>query len=75
MLFCLPVKNNALSAYYSDKSVVTEELSESIPDDVDLVFWSYYFSNSEPYSNKISQHWKLANKAPTMASGVWSWSR
>lgn len=39
MLFCLPAKNNALSGYYDLNSVIPEELTSSMPDDVDLVFW------------------------------------
>ncbi|GAA5866320.1 hypothetical protein JCM8547_000738 [Rhodosporidiobolus lusitaniae] len=75
MLFCLPAKNNALSGYYDPNSVVTAELANSIPDDVTTVFWDYYHTDSRVYEAKIRQHWQLANKAPFMASGVWTWSR
>ncbi|GAA5981363.1 hypothetical protein JCM11641_005295 [Rhodosporidiobolus odoratus] len=75
MLFCLPAKNNALSGYYDPNSVVTEELANSIPDEVGTVFWDYYHTDSRPYTAKIAQHWQLAGKAPFMASGVWTWSR
>lgn len=36
---------------------------------------SYYHTDSGPYTAKIAQHWQLADKAPWMASGVWTWSR
>lgn len=36
---------------------------------------SYYHTDSSPYTAKIAQHWQLADKAPWMASGVWTWSR
>ncbi|GAA6032157.1 hypothetical protein JCM8097_007101 [Rhodosporidiobolus ruineniae] len=75
MLFCLPAKNNALSGYYDPNSVVTQDLANSIPDEVSTVFWDYYHTDSRPYTAKIQQHWQLANKAPFMASGVWTWSR
>lgn len=39
MLFCLPAKNNALSGYYDPNSVVTAELADSIPNNVQTVFW------------------------------------
>ncbi|SCV70502.1 BQ2448_1896 [Microbotryum intermedium] len=102
MLFCLPAKNNALSGYYDLNTVVSEELTSSIPAEISTVFWelscillsslakslgprplmtirqsprSYYHTDSRPYAAKIAQHWQLANKAPWMASGVWTWSR
>ncbi|KAJ8293919.1 Hexosaminidase D [Rhodotorula toruloides] len=75
MLFCLPAKNNQLSGYYDPNSVVTAELANSIPSEIETVFWDYYHTDSRPYTAKIAQHWQLAGKAPWMASGVWTWSR
>lgn len=39
MLFCLPAKNNQLSGYYDPNSVVTAELANSIPSEIETVFW------------------------------------
>jgi hypothetical protein len=39
VLFCLPAKNNALSGYYDPNSVVSAELSSSIPEEITTVFW------------------------------------
>ncbi|KAK4051972.1 hypothetical protein OIO90_004502 [Microbotryomycetes sp. JL221] len=75
MLFCLPAKNNQLSGYYDPNSVISADLSSSIPDEINTVFWDYYHTDSRPYSAKVAQHWQLAGKAPWMASGVWTWSR
>jgi len=75
VLFCLPAKNNALSGYYDPNSVVTQDLTDSIPQDLGTVFWDYYHTDSRAYTAKIAQHWQLAGKAPFMASGVWTWSR
>ncbi|GAA6016817.1 hypothetical protein JCM11491_001816 [Sporobolomyces phaffii] len=75
MLFCLPAKNNQLSGYYDPNSVVTQDLTDSIPNDLSVVFWDYYHADSRAYTAKIAQHWQLAGKAPFMASGVWTWSR
>ncbi|GAA5839664.1 hypothetical protein JCM3766R1_000936 [Sporobolomyces carnicolor] len=75
MLFCLPAKNNQLSGYYDPNSVVTQDLTDSIPRDLGTVFWDYYHTDSRAYTAKIAQHWQLAGKAPFMASGVWTWSR
>ncbi|GAA5958945.1 hypothetical protein JCM3765_000780 [Sporobolomyces pararoseus] len=75
MLFCLPAKNNQLSGYYDPNSVVTKDLTDSIPHDIGVCFWDYYHTDSRAYTAKIAQHWQLAGKAPFMASGVWTWSR
>lgn len=75
VLFCLPAKNNQLSGYYDPNSVVTQDLTDSIPSDLGTVFWDYYHTDSRAYTAKIAQHWQLAGKAPFMASGVWTWSR
>lgn len=75
VLFCLPAKNNALSTYYDMSVTVAPELTDDIPSDIELVFWNYYQTSSEPYVNKLRQHWELAGRAPWMASGVWTWSR
>ncbi|KAK4050267.1 hypothetical protein OIV83_003588 [Microbotryomycetes sp. JL201] len=75
MLFCLPAKNNQLSGYYDPNSVISADLSSSIPEEINTVFWDYYHTDSRPYSAKVAQHWQLAGKAPWMASGVWTWSR
>ncbi|GAA5905950.1 beta-N-acetylhexosaminidase [Sporobolomyces salmoneus] len=75
MLFCLPAKNNQLSGYYDLNAVVTQDLTDSIPPDLSVVYWSYYHVDSRVYTAKIAQHWQLAGKAPFMASGIWTWSR
>ncbi|GAA5841817.1 hypothetical protein JCM9279_003115 [Rhodotorula babjevae] len=75
MLFCLPAKNNQLSGYYDPNSQISSELTDAIPSGISTVFWDYYHTDSRPYTAKIAQHWKLAGKAPWMASGTWTWSR
>ncbi|KAL8279114.1 hypothetical protein RQP46_008572 [Phenoliferia psychrophenolica] len=71
MLFCLQAKNNSLSSYYDSANVVSPQLAESMPD-VDTVFWDYYHCDPKPYTDKIAAHWALTNRAPWMASGVWT---
>ncbi|KAI5475274.1 hexosaminidase, glycoside hydrolase family 20 protein [Pseudohyphozyma bogoriensis] len=63
--------NNALSTYY-DLNQEVPQLTGTIPDNVDFVFWSTDWTT---YAEKIKHHWKLAGKSCWMASGVWSWSR
>ncbi|KAG0143252.1 hypothetical protein CROQUDRAFT_49089 [Cronartium quercuum f. sp. fusiforme G11] len=72
MLFCLAAKNNSLGGYYDSNK---PELLQSIPPEIELVYWDYYHTTSEPYVKKIEQHRELNFKSPTMASGIWTWSR
>ncbi|KAH9821762.1 family 20 glycoside hydrolase [Melampsora americana] len=75
MLFCLEAKNNSLGAYYDSNHSISPELVQSIPPEIDLVYWDYYHTTPEPYLNKINQHRQLNFKTPAMASGIWTWSR
>ncbi|MBW0507913.1 hypothetical protein O181_047628 [Austropuccinia psidii MF-1] len=75
MLFCLAAKNNSLGGYYDSSNPATPELVESIPPEIELVYWDYYHTTPGPYINKINQHRDLNFKSPTMASGIWTWSR
>ncbi|KAH9451540.1 hypothetical protein Pst134EA_025490 [Puccinia striiformis f. sp. tritici] len=75
MLFCLAAKNNSLGGYYDSSNPATPELVQSIPPEIELVYWDYYHTTSAPYINKINQHRDLNYKSPAMASGIWTWSR
>ncbi|EGG08336.1 family 20 glycoside hydrolase [Melampsora larici-populina 98AG31] len=75
MLFCLEAKNNSLGAYYDSNHLISNELVQSIPAEIDLVYWDYYHTTPGPYVNKIHQHRQLNFKTPAMASGIWTWSR
>lgn len=46
VLFCLPAKNNQLSGYYDPNSVISEDLTSSIPDEINTVFWEWVLSHS-----------------------------
>jgi len=75
MLFCLAAKNNSLGGYYDSNTPVSPELVQSIPPEIELVYWDYYHTTPAPYINKINQHRELNYKSPAMASGIWTWSR
>lgn len=39
VLFCLAAKNNSLGGYYDSSNPATPELVQSIPSEIDLVYW------------------------------------
>ena len=59
---------------YDPKTVIPEDVKESIPAEVDLVYWDYYHDNEAFYLDWIERHRKLG-KEPIMASGIWTWAR
>ncbi|KNZ55090.1 hypothetical protein VP01_276g10 [Puccinia sorghi] len=69
------IDNNSLGGYYDSSSPVTPELVQSIPPEIELIYWDYYHTTPAPYINKINQHRDLNHKSPAMASGIWTWSR
>ncbi|OZJ04578.1 hypothetical protein BZG36_02777 [Bifiguratus adelaidae] len=73
MLFCLATKNNTLQGYY--ESNAPPELNDSIPPEIDLVYWDYYHTSIDVYSAKIQQHRELGCERPWVANGAWTWSR
>ncbi|KAI9305224.1 glycoside hydrolase superfamily [Cunninghamella echinulata] len=77
MLFCLAAKNNSLQGYYDQDNnpANSGELVESMPSDIDLVFWDYYHTNQDVYEHKLRQHRDLGCNQVWLANGAWSWSR
>ncbi|KAJ3050301.1 hypothetical protein HK097_008741 [Rhizophlyctis rosea] len=73
MLFTLVAKNNSLLTYYDDKPLPTE-ISRSLPQGVDLVYWDYYHTQADDYSRKIQHHRDLGYE-PWVAGGIWTWNR
>lgn len=53
--------------------VVPKEMTELIPDDVELVFWDYYHKHKKEYDNNLSAHKKIG-KPVWFAGGAWTWN-
>ena len=64
------VLNEKGSDYYSD-TVVTDEVKNSVPSDVSLVYWDYYHDNTEFYEKMIDKHRVFSE--PIFAGGIWTW--
>lgn len=56
---------------YDEKIVITDELRESVPKEVDLVFWHY---GEEPHCDNfmLDKHNQLQRNV-IMATGLWDW--
>ncbi len=58
--------------YYGEDLRVSEDLSERIPSNVELVYWDYYHVKTEDYETMMSAH-KSINGDFWFAGGAWSW--
>jgi hypothetical protein len=59
--------------YYDLEVEITNEIIETIPEEVDLVYWDYYHSDEKFYQNFIKKHKELGS-LPIFAGGAWTWN-
>jgi hexosaminidase len=64
---------NKANDYYDRDTMIPESVKKQIPDSVELVYWDYYHSDEEFYSDWIERHRALGHE-PVMASGIWTWN-
>lgn len=60
--------------YYVSEMVVTKEMKEKVPQEVQLVFWDYYHWEEKYYLDMIKIHNDFGFK-PIMASMIWTPAR
>lgn len=58
--------------YYNNISV-PEQIKKMIPSNVNLVYWDYYSTDKEHYSNQIESHSAIKDGI-WFAGGLWSWT-
>ena len=51
---------------------VPKDVIESVPEDVELVYWDYYYDTKVHYDNNIKTHLQFNNKL-WFAGGIWGW--
>jgi len=71
MYFRLGSKTNL---YYDLDTVISQEVSDRIPEKVDLVYWDYYHLDEAFYDDWIARH-RAMGKEPVFAAGIWMWNR
>lgn len=70
MYFRLASKSND---YYDTESVIPQDVIDSIPRNIDIVYWDYYHDNEEFYESMIKKHQLFGNKI-VFAGGIWTWT-
>ncbi len=60
--------------YYDRESRIDSKVAEEIPQEVQLVYWDYYHTDTGFYDEWIARHRQLG-KQPIFACGIWTWHR
>lgn len=58
--------------YHNADFEVTDDIKKLIPENVDLVYWDYYFDNKTHYDHMLNVHNKIKDNT-WFAGGVWLW--
>ena len=58
--------------YYIPKTTVPKEIIESVPKTVTPIYWDYYQTSEQAYSDMIENH-KQISKETWFAGGAWCW--
>lgn len=59
--------------YYNSGAEFGADVRQSIPRNLELVYWDYYSASKAHYDNMISAHKRLSNDV-WFAGGLWKWS-
>ena len=65
------VKNANNGEYYPNEFKMTQEIIDSIPKDMELIYWDYNHTDKEHFLNQIEGHKKFNNKL-WFSGAVWS---
>ncbi|MDF2698480.1 MAG: N-acetyl-beta-hexosaminidase [Haloplasmataceae bacterium] len=60
--------------YYDTNITFSDDVKNSIPENVQLVYWDYYQNDKNRYDLMIKKHQELSDKV-IMASGIWTWTK
>ena len=58
--------------YYADSFEASDELRNSIPENVRIIYWDYYSFDKKRYDNQIKSH-KTIKENIAFAGGLWTW--
>lgn len=59
--------------YVRDPEMITEEVTDLVPKNVDLVYWDYYSGAKYIYDNMIDAHQRFKGET-WFAGGAWTWT-
>ncbi len=60
--------------YYDRGSQIPEAAAKQISEEVQVVYWDYYHTDTAFYDDWIARH-RAMGKEPVFAAGIWTWNR
>lgn len=72
MWFDMYIRALGHHSVYDSEVSIPKEVTDSIPKNLQMVYWDYYHDSEQHYTNMVSLVRKMG-KEPVMASGVWTW--
>jgi len=58
---------------HTEDAFVTQEMIDSLPKQVQYVYWDYFSEDPEVYHYSIQKH-KMLGTLPVFAGGIWTWT-
>jgi Glycosyl hydrolase family 20, catalytic domain. len=59
--------------YYDENVIIPEKAVETIPENIQLVYWDYYHTDEAFYRSYIQKHKELGRET-LFAGGAWTWN-
>ncbi|WP_077328941.1 beta-N-acetylhexosaminidase [Virgibacillus siamensis] len=59
--------------YYDPYSEIPDDVMNSVPENLQLVYWDYYHTDQNFYETFIDKH-KVFGSNPIFAGGIWTWN-
>ncbi|NLD88309.1 MAG: beta-N-acetylhexosaminidase, partial [Clostridiales bacterium] len=73
MFFRMSAKNIPNFSDYDMRTILPENIGDSVPEGVQQIFWDYYNPNEEFYAVNLDKHDILGDNT-MFAGGIWCWS-
>ncbi len=58
--------------YYREDTVISDEIRQKIPENVELIYWDYYSTSRTHYDRMLAAHESL-KPGTWFAGGLWTW--
>lgn len=63
---------SAVGDYYDKNCVISDEVIQGMPKNIQFVYWDYYHYDEDFYEDWIRRH-KRFGSTPIFAGGIWNW--
>lgn len=68
-------KNGKLGGDYDSTSEIPDDMSERLPENIELVYWDYCYEKQSVTDLFIGEHRNKLKRETVFAGGIWTWNR